>query len=132
MRATQHWHLFCLGTTWWTFFFIVGLPSNYFQTMPTWLITVFGIVLPAIAFAYFVWQRCTRAKSNGDAWQRAAWIAFYMTAPLFVYDYLYLAIHQSRGWSFLVSHWYLTAFYVIPWALAPIVIVAWRFKSNEV
>jgi hypothetical protein len=125
MRAVQHWHLFCLATTWWTLFFILGLPSDYFQTTPIWLIILFGEIAPAIALCYFVWRRCSRTQSRAETWQRAAWIAFYMTVPLFIYDYLYLAIHQSRGWSFLLSHWYLTAFYVIPWVLSPI-IVAWQ------
>ena len=42
-----------------------------------------------------------------------------MTVPLFIYDYLYLAVHQQRGWAFLQTHWYLTAFYPLPWLLLP-------------
>ena len=117
MRAGQHWYLFCLATTWWTLYFILGLPSNYFQTTPDWAIWMFGELLPGAALAYFGWRRCTRAPQH--AWNSARWIAFYMTVPLFAYDFFYLAIHQQRGLAFLQSHWYLTLFYVIPWVMLP-------------
>jgi hypothetical protein len=29
------------------------------------------------------------------------WLAFYVTAPPFVYDYVFLAMHQQHGWPFL-------------------------------
>ena len=125
MRPNQHWHLFCLATTWWTMYFILGLPSNYFQTTSLWLIIVFGELVPALALGYFGWRRCTRAPQN--AWRNAMWIAFYMTVPLFVYDYLYLAVHQQRGWMFLQTHWYLTAFYIIPWLMLSA--IAWKATS---
>ena len=51
-----------------------------------------------------------------------------MTVPLFFYDYLYLAVHQARGLSFLQTHWYLTAFYAIPWMLLPV--IAWPVAAN--
>ena len=130
MRPNQHWHLFCLATTWWTLFFIVGLPSHYFQTTPVWKIVVFGEILPAVALIYYAWRRCARAESIGQVWQRAGWIGFYMTVPLFIYDYLYLAVHQELGWSFMISHWYLSAFYIIPWLLLPaIVLIVARMKT---
>ena len=47
------------------------------------------------------------------------WLAIYMTEPFLAYDYLYLGMHQQRGKSFLTTHWYLTAFYVIPWLMLP-------------
>lgn len=124
-RYSQHWHLFCLGTTWWTLYFILGLPSNYFQTTSVWLILIGGVIFPTVALTAFGWRRCQResARQPAHVWACAARIAFYMTVPLFGYDYLYLALHQRRGWSFLISHWYLTVFYVIPWLLMPM--VAW-------
>ena len=127
MRSNQHWHLFCLATTWWTLFFIVGLGSDYFQTAPRWMVLTFGELMPAMALAYLAWRRCTRAPQQ--AWRSAFWIAFYLTIPLFVYDYLYLAVHQARGWSFLQTHWYLTAFYIIPWLLLPP--IAWQAARKD-
>ena len=121
MRPNQHWHLFCLATTWWTLYFMAGLGSDYFQNTPVWMVLIFGELMPALALAYFGWRRCRRAPQQ--AWTIAFWIAFYMTLPLFAYDYLYLAAHQGRGLSFLQTHWYLTAFYAIPWLLLPS--IAW-------
>lgn len=88
------------------------------------MIIVFGKIFPAAALANFVWRRCTRSPDR--AWPNALWIAFYMALTLFVYDYLYLAVHQSRGWVFLETRWYLTAFYVIPWLLLPVIAVRVR------
>jgi hypothetical protein len=101
------------------------LPSNYFQTTSAWLIIIGGVIFPTAALTAFGWLRCQRESARQPAyvWAVATRIAFYMTVPLFAYDYLYLALHQQRGWSFLTSHWYLTVFYVIPWLLMPM--VAW-------
>ena len=126
MRSTHHWRLFCLATTWWTLFFILGLPSNYFQAYTFWPLLIVGEVFPAIALGYYGWRRCSRHPER--AWSSVMWIAFYMTVPLFAYDYLYLAVHQQRGWSFLQTHWYLSAFYVIPWVLLPP--IAWWVTSK--
>ena len=127
MRWNQHWNLFCIGTTWWTLYFILGLPSDYFQITPLWMVVLVGELLPAAALIYFLWRRCTRAPER--AWPQALWIAFYVTVPLFIYDYLYLAVHQQRGLAFLQTHWYLSAFYVIPWLLAPL--IAWKVQSRR-
>ena len=127
MRPTHHWHLFCLATTWWTLFFIWGLSSDYFQTYSFWPLLIVGEVLPAFALGYYAWRRCSRHPER--AWSCAMWIAFYMTVPLFCYDYLYLAEHQRRGWTFLQSHWYLTAFYFIPWVIAPT--IAWWVTAQR-
>lgn len=126
MRPHQHWNLYCVATTWWTLYFILGLPTDYFQTTSLWLIIIFGQIVPAIALIYFGWRVCARAPHH--AWPIAMWIAFYITVPFFVYDYLYLAIHQQRGWMFLQTHWYLTSFYVIPWLLLPP--IAWRIATR--
>ena len=130
MRPNQHWHLFCLATTWWTLFFILGLPSNYFQTTPLWLIIVFGEIVPAVALGYIGWRRCARAPQH--AWRSAMWIAFYMSVPLFAFDYLYLSVHQQRGWAFFETHWYLTAFYIIPWLLLPPIALHVRQRNQIV
>jgi hypothetical protein len=60
----------------------------------------------------------------------------YMTVPLFAYDDLYLAQHQGRGLAFLRTHWYLMAFYIIPWLLQPLIArrftwrIAWRVMAR--
>ena len=125
MKPNQHWRLFCVMTTWWTLFFIVGLPWDYYLQTPVWMIAIFGIIFPAAIMMRFAYRLSIRKPTS--AMQNVFWIAFYGTAPLFVYDYLYLAIHQARGLAFLKSHWYLTVFYVLPWlVLPPIAVIAGR------
>ena len=81
------------------------------------LIIIFGEIAPAIVLGNFGRRRWLLAPQH--AWRVAMWIGFYMTVPLLFYDYLYLAIHQQRGWMFMQTHWYLTVFYVIPRLLLP-------------
>ena len=129
MKPNQHWRLFCVMTTWWTLFFIVGLPWDYYLQTPVWMITIFGIIFPAVVMTRFATRVCVRAPAS--AMRNVLWIAFYATVPLFSYDYLLLAIHQMRGLAFLKSHWYLTVFYVLPWLGLPwlvLLLIALHFQ----
>lgn len=47
----------------------------------------------------------------------AFWLSFYFTVPLMLLDYAYCGLYLGHGWSFLLTYWYLTAFYVIPWLI---------------
>ena len=118
MRAGHHLHLYCLGTTCWTLFFLGGLGSNYYQDWPWPLVVVVLLVLPSAAFVALVRQLGHGLLSALPPRRAAGWVALYLTLPLLAYDCVYLGWHEQRGASFLVSHWYLTAFYAIPWILA--------------
>ena len=107
--------------------FRLGIVEQLFSDLHLMALLIVGELFPAIALGYYGWRRCSRHPVR--AWSSAMWIAFYMTVPLFAYDYLYLAVHQQRGWSFLQTHWYLSAFYVIPWVLLPP--IAWWVTSRQ-
>lgn len=47
------------------------------------------------------------------------WLAFYLTIPLFVYDYLLLAVYKDLGIGFVIPYWYLTFFYFSFWVQFP-------------
>jgi len=47
------------------------------------------------------------------------WLAFYITVPLWFYDYLYCGVYLGHGWAFLREYWYLSVYYLIPWMLCP-------------
>ena len=47
------------------------------------------------------------------------WLAFYISVPLFIFDYFYCGLYLGHGWSFLITYWYLTIYYLIPWLLCP-------------
>jgi hypothetical protein len=39
------------------------------------------------------------------------WLAFYLTLPLFIYDYVLLAWYMELGIGFVILYWYLSFFY---------------------
>lgn len=118
--ARRHWHLFCLATTWWTLFYLVGMPSRYFQTWPLVPVVLFGIVMPLAALTYYMRARIRRHPERAGT--EATAIAFHMTVPLFIYDWWVLAVNADLGMGFLASHWYLTVFYVLPWIVAALLV----------
>lgn len=118
INMSRHIALFTMGTTMWTAFFLAGLPSDYFQTWPLtaslWLI----VILPTLVLMGITFARI-RGMSRSRALAACALTAFYFTAPFFAYDWLLLGVHERRGFTFLSTHWYLTAFYFTPWMALP-------------
>jgi hypothetical protein len=114
----RHVYYFTMATTMWTFYFLVGLPSDYFRLWSFAGQLGFVVLLPTVALGVIGYLRC-RGMARGKALRLAAIIAFHFTVPLFVYDWLYLGQHRGFGWAFLNIHWYLSIFYVIPWVILP-------------
>lgn len=117
-RMNQHVSLFTMATTMWTAFLLGGLSSDYYLAWPMWAQLTVIVVVPTLALVAIVHartRRMTRESARTAVWRTA----FYFTMPYMVYDYIYLGLHQERGWSFLASHWYLTAFYAAPWLTLP-------------
>lgn len=114
----RHLSLFTMATTMWTMFLLCGLSSDYYADWPFWAQSILIVLLPTIILIVIVHFR-TRRMTRREALVVACWTAFYFTAPYLVYDWLYLGLHQGRGASFLVSHWYLTIFYIVPWMTLP-------------
>lgn len=110
---TRHLSLFTMATTMWTMFLLGGLSSDYYADWPFWAQSTLIVLLPTIILIVIVHFR-TRRMTRREALVAACWTAFYFTAPYLVYDWVYLGLHQGRGASFLVSHWYLTMFYLVP------------------
>lgn len=117
MSKKDHLYLFSLATTCWTLFLLGGLWSDYYQTWSAIQSLLLVVVFPSLAYlrlsVSFLWQGQVTNKVTG-----AFWLSFYFTAPLFFYDLIYLGTYKALGLSFLFSHWYLSAFYVIPWIIA--------------
>jgi hypothetical protein len=102
----------------WTAFLLAGLPSNYFLDWSFDAQLWFIVVVPTIVLIVIV-QRRTRDMPANRVLDVACLTAFYFTAPLLAYDWIYLGLHQGRGWSFIETHWYLTSFYFTPWLTLP-------------
>lgn len=114
MKAREHLYLFYLATTCWTLFFLGSLWSDYYQTWPAWVTLLAIVALPALALGAPS-VSLIRWMTPAYPYRGACWIAVYFTVLLFVYDLLYLGLYKQLGFSFIVSHWYLSVFYIIPW-----------------
>ncbi|MDX2143291.1 MAG: hypothetical protein SFV19_08045 [Rhodospirillaceae bacterium] len=118
----RHVYYFTMATTMWTVFFLIGLPSNYYQGWPFAAQFGFVLTLPTLVLGVLGAMRF-RPLPRARALGLAAVMALHFTVPLFVYDWIYLGQHRGLGWSFLASHWYLSWFYLIPWIELPL--IAW-------
>jgi hypothetical protein len=75
------------------------------------------LLLPIAAIVYLVLKRQRPERRLTIA----AWLAFYFTVPLAVYDWLYCGLYLGHGAQFLSKYWYLSVYYGIPWALFPLI-----------
>lgn len=129
MNIKKHIILFLVGITAWSFFYIIGLPSNYFinwnldNKILLCLITFFAVV-PFIGFLIILFL-------GGDYIKTSLWTAFYASAPLFLLDYFIVGIIKNEGFHFLISHWYISIAYLYVWVELPIIGVAIKkLKEN--
>ncbi len=95
---------------------MAGLPSYYQQYSRTFMIWFDVLVLiPLSALFLFLFNRTPRKRRI----RQSMWMAFYFTVPLGFYDWLYCGVFLGHGTGFLWRYWYLSVYYVIPWALLP-------------
>lgn len=84
------------------------------------------ILVPISAVAFFVLKRVKPCRRM----TLALWLSFYFTVPLALYDFLYCGLYLGEGMKFLLTYWYLTIYYVIPWVLLPLVGVRLNRSGN--
>jgi hypothetical protein len=126
MKQRHHLRLLGLATLVWAGFLLVGSPEYYQQYSTSFMVAFDLLVLIPISVVFRVVLGRVPPR---DRTQVALWIAFYFTVPLGVYDYLYCGLVLGFGVRFLLDFWYLTVYYVIPWALAP-AIVWWTNRGD--
>ncbi len=116
MGARVHLRLLAIATLVWLGFFVAGLPGYYAQ-YSTRALAVFevALLLPVSAAGYLALRRRRRTPRI----RRALALAFWFTVPLFLYDLAWCGIHLGHGLGFVVTYWWLTAYYVVPWVLFP-------------
>ena len=127
MGVRFHVRTLALAVAVWAGFFIAGLP-DYYQQYPFVAMLIFTVALvpPVVLLAVKVIGRA-RTETRRSL---AMWLAFYFTVPLAGLDYAYCGLYLGHGLAFLLRYWYLTVYYIVPWAiLAP---VAWRLTSGKV
>ncbi len=119
MTPKKHGQLLAYSFVTWLTFYIIGLPEYYQQ----WYLVAKVMILILVTALYFPVTRYTLAKywDDGRHVANSRWLAFYLTVPLFIYDYLLLAVYRDLGIGFVVPYWYLTFFYFSFWIQFPYV-----------
>ena len=114
MRAKTHFKILAIAILVWFLFWLAGLPDYYQQHSPVWLGigSCFITVLSALAGIY-VLNRGQPARRL----QFSIWLSFYNTVPFALLDYAYCGLYLNQGIAYLISYWYLSIFYLIPWLL---------------
>ncbi len=127
MNKTKHLQLTVYSFFTWLSFYLIGLPE-YYQQWPFWAKLV---ILPAVTALYFPVTKYTLKKYWDDDRHmvNSCWLAFYLTLPLFIYDYLLLAVYKELGIDFIIPYWYLTFFYFSFWVQFPY--IAWRMENEK-
>lgn len=129
MTTRQHVAMLLAVSSAWLFFYLIGIPSNYFtewdlaDQILISLITFFAAV-PFIGVLILI-------LVGGDLVRTALWTAFYASVPLFVYDFIAVGVFRSEGFHYLISHWYISIAYVYVWVELPLIGVALkRFQTR--
>ena len=125
LRKRQHIRLLVLATLIWVGFLAGGLP-HYYQQYSTRFMVCFDLAA-LVLIGGTVALVLRRVKSKRIVGM-SLWLAFYFTVPLAIYDWLLCGIYLEHGLRFLLSFWYLSVFYVIPWILFPAVALGIRRK----
>ena len=103
----------------WLLFYLIGWP-DYYQSWPLWSKFVLCVVVTGIYFPITAYSLRTIWR-DGRHVKNAYWLALYLTLPLFIYDYLLLAVYMELGIGFVIPYWYLTFFYFSFWFQFPAV-----------
>lgn len=118
MKRRHHIKIFMIASIIWAAFFVAGLPSYYQQySVLTMVWFELFLLAPITVVFYFVLRRLHADKRLVVA----LWLAFYFTAPLAIYDWLYCGVYLGHGIGFVVTYWYLTVYYIVPWLLLPLI-----------
>ncbi|WP_153916125.1 hypothetical protein [Shewanella sp. TC10] len=126
MSAKKHFQLLIYSFITWLSFYLIGLPDYYQQ----WYLEVKLLIVPLVTLAYFPVTRYTLKKmwSDNKHFVNSCWLAFYLTLPLFIYDYLLLALYKELGIQFVYPYWYLTFFYFSFWIQFPY--IGWKMEHS--
>ena len=113
----------------WLVFYLIGWP-DYYQSWPFWSKVILCFVVTAIYFPIGAYS-LGRFWDDGRHLKNACWLSLYLTLPLFIYDYLLLALYKDLGIMFVIPYWYLTLFYFSFWIQFPAIAV-WKKRREQV
>ena len=119
LKIRKQLNLFYLVTSFWTFFMLGGLWSDYYQAWPFLQTLIIVDVMPAtlmILIAPGLIKRFSMQKPLYGGFV----VAFYFSIPFLVYDYIYIFLYLNKSYHYFIDYWYLTFFSIIPWINFPI------------
>lgn len=127
MAAKKHIQLLVYSFLTWLSFYLIGLPEYYQQ----WYFWAKVLIVILVTVLYVPVTRYTLKKywNDGRHLVNSCWLALYLTLPLFVYDYLLLAVYKGLGIQFVIPYWYLTFFYFSFWIQFPY--IGWQMQRKE-
>ena len=127
MRTKTHLQIFTIATVVWLLFFIAGMPDYYLQYSNTSLIWyVILLIIPFSVIIFFVFKPIRKNKRI----KISIWYSFYFTVPLFIYDTVYCGIYLGYSYKFILTFWFLSVYYIIPWILFPVIALLLNKKSD--
>lgn len=125
LTLKTHLALLLMSFLTWGSFVLLGLP-DYYQSWPfsakvAICVAVTNLYIP---LAPFILKR----MDNKDFVKNSLWLSFYLTLPLFIYDYVFIVLIGGDNLSFVFRYWYLSFFYISFWIQFPLTA---RFIMNE-
>ena len=117
MKARGHIKIFSIVTAAWAIFWLIGWPEYYLQYSFRFMLLFDAVVFVVL---WFVVYRVLKHTPRNYRIPLSLWLAFYITIPLFFYDYLYCGVYLGYGISFVSAFWFLSIYYVIPWIICPV------------
>lgn len=114
MSARAHLRLLLVATAVWLAFWLAGLPDYYLQYPARAMAAFETALLVPVALAGWI---ALRPRGRTSRRSRAVALAFWFTVPLFLYDLAYCGAWLGHGLGFVRTYWFLTTYYVVPWAL---------------
>ena len=73
-----------------------------------------------ISGIWFIVYRSAKHSKPGHGLKICLWWSFYISFPLFVYDFIYCGFYLGHSVGFLSKYWYITVYYILPWLIFPI------------
>ena len=116
MTFKSHLRLMVIVSVAWVLFWIVGFPDYYQQYSTKFMILFDLVILPPI---WVIVYRSIKKAKPGKGVIISLWWSFYISFPLFIYDFLYCGIYLGHMTTFLWKYWYVTVYYVLPWMIFP-------------
>jgi hypothetical protein len=128
MKAHGHIKIFSVVTAAWAIFWLIGWPEYYRQYSFRFMLFFDTAVFVLLWFVVY-WVLKTVPRKYRTSF--SLWLAFYITIPLFLYDFLYCGVYLSYGFSFIWEFWFLSVYYVIPWIICPVTAIWLNRRDSQ-